>query len=117
MRFTVEDKIRVILKFIHGSQSIDNQIVTAVSCTQKIPELIEDFANESGDVKNLKDQLSSNYLPKIQEKISENVHRLGKFSHRTLTKEEFCGITEGLGFLPLFTRCSSFTRIIFKKKF
>ena len=114
--FTFEDKIRVILKFIHGSQSIDSQIITAVSFTQKIPELIENFANDSGDVRNLKDQLSSSYLPKIQEKIFKNVYRLGQFSHRHLTKEELVAITECLGFPPLSTQCSSFTRIIFKKK-
>ena len=115
--FTFEDKVRVILKFIHGSQSIDSQIVTAVSFTQKIPELIENFVfNESDGVENLKDQLSSRYLPKIQEKVSENVYRLGQFSHRNLSKEELVGIKEFMGFPPLSSQCSSFTKIIFKKK-
>ena len=114
--FTSEDKFRVILKFIHGSHLIHSQTIKAVSFTQKIPELIENFANKSGDVTNLKDQLSSSYLPKIQEKISKNVYRLGQFSHQCLTREELAAITECLGFPPLFTQCSSFTRIIFKKK-
>ena len=90
--FTFEDKIRLILKFIHGSELIDSQIVTAVSFTQKIPELIEDFANENGDIKNLKDQLSSNYLPKSRKRYLKMFIVLESFPIKLLLKRNFVGL-------------------------
>ena len=39
--FSFEDKNGFILKLIHGTQFIDNQILSAVALTQKLPELKE----------------------------------------------------------------------------
>ena len=114
--FTFEDKIRVILKFIHGPQCIDCQIVTAVSFTQKIPELIADYVNEESGAKPLKEQLTSGYLPKIQERIIDGIYRLGTMISCKIFEDEFEAVTSCLGFPPLSMNCQSFTRIIFKNK-
>ena len=37
--FTYEDKNGFVLKLSHGNQSIDNQILSAISLTQELPEL------------------------------------------------------------------------------
>ena len=39
--FSFEDKNGFILRLIHGTQFIDSQILTALSFTQKLPELKE----------------------------------------------------------------------------
>ena len=39
--FAFEDKNGFLLKLIHGTQFIDSQIISAVSITQKLPELHE----------------------------------------------------------------------------
>ena len=114
--FTFEDKIRVILKFIHGSQYIDGQIITAVSFTQKVPELIQDYVDDTCGVKTLKDQLTSAYLPKIQEKLSEHIYRLGALHYNDMIVEEFDALTSYFGCVPLALKCQCFTRIVFKKK-
>ena len=114
--FTFEDSIRVIRKFIHGSQSKDSQIITAVSFTQKVPESIQNYVDDTCGVKTLKDQLTSSYLPKIQEKLSEHIYRLGALYYKDMIVEEFDALTSYFGCVPLTLKCQYFTRIVFKKK-
>jgi len=48
--FSFEDKNGFILKLIHGTQFIDNQIISAVALTQKLPELKEKCVPTGTDI-------------------------------------------------------------------
>ena len=81
--FSFEDRNGFILKLIHGTQFIDSQILSAVSITQKIPELRENCIISGTDLEAIYFSLNSSRKPANMFEISKNVYALGAFYNRT----------------------------------
>ena len=67
--FSFEDKNGFILRLIHGTQFIDSQILTAVSFTQKLPELKEQCISPASEGEKLYDNLLYPNKPKRKQEI------------------------------------------------
>ena len=58
------DEKSFILKFINGTESIDGQIVSAVSFTQKLPEILTKYILSQSEAGELYHYLLRGYIPK-----------------------------------------------------
>ena len=115
--FSFEDKNRVVLNFIHGTQAIASQLIDAVRFTQNIPQIICSELTQLSESfpKSLIDQLATTYpLPKPQERITKNIQRLGACVARCLSQTELDAVEGFLGFYPLSQVCCSFNHILLK---
>lgn len=109
--FSFEDKNGFILKLIHGTQFIDSQILSAVSITQKIPELREKCTTSGTDLEAVYFSLSHPRKPAKMLEISKNVYALGAFYNRTLNAEEYAAFQCYLGLAPPTVVVRAFNRL------
>ncbi|XP_068737234.1 uncharacterized protein [Montipora capricornis] len=109
--FSFEDKNGFILKLIHGTQFIDSQILSAVSITQKIPELRDKCITSGTDLEAVYFTLSHPRKPAKMLEISKNVYALGAFYNRTLGAEEYAAFQRYLGLAPSTVDVRAFNRL------
>ena len=96
--FSFEDKNGFLLKLINGTQFIASQIITAVSITQKIPEIREKCIASGTEEEQLFRKLY--FPPKVQVKheIFPGLGVLGSSYKRLLTDFELNAFEEYLGY-------------------
>ena len=109
--FHFEDKNGFILKFINGTQSIDRQILSAVSFTQTLPEIRAKYILHHSEVDTLYCDLLSGYTPKRTCELAPGVFALGAPYKRDLTDEEFVAVAEVLNCAPNTVLVNSFVRL------
>ena len=109
--FSFEDKNGFILKLIHGTQFIDSQILSAVSITQKIPELREKCITTGTDLEAVYLSLRHPRKPAKMLEISKDVYALGALYNRTLNAEEYAAFQHYLGFAPPTVILRAFNRL------
>ena len=71
--FAFEDKNGFLLKLIHGTQFIDSQIISAVSITQKLPELCEKCIPKGSKIDLLYKDLNRARKSKFRTEILSNL--------------------------------------------
>lgn len=98
--FHFEDKNGFILKFINGTQSIDGQILSAVSFTQMLPEIRTKYILQNSEVDTLYRDLLGGYTPKRTCELAPGVFVLGVPCNRELNDEEFVAVAEVLNCAP-----------------
>ena len=109
--FHFEDKNGFILKFINGTQSIDRQILSAVSFTQKLPEIRTKYIQHHSEVDILYRDLLSGYIPKRTCELAPGVFALGAPFKRQLNDQEFVALAEVLNCAPNTVHVTSFVRL------
>ena len=115
--FSYEDKNRIILSFIHGTQCVASQIINAVAFAQQIPDLLHSyFSGKCQDAIELLQQLNKGYTHVIKEEIVPKIYRLGAYKTRMLLKDEIKAVEDYLGYAVIAVNCRSFTRLLFKGK-
>ena len=72
--FSFEDKNGFILRLIHGTQFIDNQILSAVALIQKLPELKEKCINTGTEIDLLYRDLTRASKSKFRTEILPNIY-------------------------------------------
>lgn len=97
--FAFEDKNGFLLKLIHGTQFIDSQIISAVSITQKLPELREKCIPKGSEIDPLyKDLLSCASKSKFRTEILPNIFVLSATYQVCLGIAEMNALEKYLGF-------------------
>ena len=109
--FSFEDKNGFVLKLIHGTQFIDSQIITAVSFTQKLPELREQCITPGSEEEGLYYELLHPNKPKRKLEILPSVHTLGSFYRKRLDDNEFLALERYFGHAPVTAEVNAFNRI------
>lgn len=109
--FHFEDKNGFILKFINGTQSIDRQILSAVSFTQKLPEISTRYILHHLEADNLYRGLLSGYTPKRSCELAPGIFALGAPHKRELNEEEFLAVAELFQCAPHTVNVTSFVRL------
>jgi len=71
--FAFEDKNGFLLKLIHGTQFLDSQIVSAVSITQKLPELHEKCFSKGSEIDLLYKDLNHTRKSQFRTEILSNI--------------------------------------------
>ena len=112
--FSFEDKNGFILKLIHGTQFIDKQIISAVSITQKLPELREKSFVPGSAAETLYNKLHSPSRPQRGEEILPGVYMIGKEYSKCLNDCEFQALEQFLGYAPFSAQVDAFNRIEFR---
>lgn len=92
--FIFEDNNGFILKFINGTQAIDRQILSAVSFTQKLPEVRAEYILHHSEVDILYHDLLSGYTPKRACELAPGVFALGAPYKHELNDQEFKAVAE-----------------------
>ena len=109
--FSFEDKNGFILKLIHGTQFIESQILSAVSITQKIPQLRQKCISAGSDLESVYLSLSHPRKPSKMLEICKDVYALGAVYNRTLNAEEYAAFQRYLGFAPPDVVVRAFNRL------
>ena len=109
--FSFEDKNGFIFKLIHGTQFIESQILSAVSITQKIPELREKCITAGADLESVYLSLTHPRKPSKMLEISKDVYALGAIYNRTLNAKEYAVFQRYLGFAPPGVVVRAFNRL------
>ena len=99
--FSFEDKNGFLLKLIHGSQYIASQIVTAVSITQKIPELRDNYIEVGSGQEELFKKLYFPPKPQVRFEIFPGLGVLGAPFSRNLTNAEMTAFEQYLGYASI----------------
>ena len=115
--FSFEDKNGFILKLIHGTQFIDSQILTAVSFTQKLPELKEQCIAPNTEEETLYYNLLNPNKPKRKLEILPNVYMLGSLYRKRLDDKEFQALESYVGHAPAAAEVNAFNRIETKEAY
>ena len=115
--FSFEDKNGFILKLIHGTQFIDKQIISAVSITQKLPELREKCFVPGSAAETLYNKLHSPSRPQRGEEILPGVYMIGKEYSKCLNNCEFQALEQFLGYAPFSAQVDAFNRIEFRSSY
>lgn len=92
--FIFEDNNGFILKLISGTQAIDRQILSAVSFTQKLPEVRAEYILHHSEVDILYHDLLSGYTPKRACELAPGVFALGAPYKHELNDQEFKAVAE-----------------------
>ena len=74
--FSIEEKNGFILKLIHGTQFIDNQILSAVALCQKLPDLKEKCIPTGSEIDLLYQDLTRASKSKFRTEILPNIHAI-----------------------------------------
>lgn len=117
--FSFEDKNRVVLNFIHGTQSIATQIVEAIFFTHQIPLLLDSEADymKEGTCDALIKRLSSNFsFPKTTGVICTRIKRLGTVKVKLLEGDEMEALENFFGFALTSVHCKVYNRILLNNK-
>lgn len=109
--FAFEDKNGFLLKLIHGTQFIDSQIISAVSVTQKLPELREKCVPEGSEVDLLYKDLSRVSKSKFRTEILPNIYALSATYQVCLATAEMNALENYLGFSCPKERFWAFNRL------
>ena len=115
--FSFEDKNGFILKLFHGTQFIDSQILTAVSFTQKLPELKEQCIAPNTEEETLYYNLLNPNKPKRKLEILPNVYMLGSLYRKRLDDKEFQALESYVGHAPAAAEVNAFNRIETKEAY
>ena len=106
--FHFEDCYGFLLKLIHGSQSVQFQIVSAISMLQGLPLLAENYlksANNAAKRFYAKLKHGSSSADRLYE-IGPDIFKLGAVMMRKFTYDEFCSLS---AYLQVFPETDSFT--------
>ena len=109
--FSFEDKNGFILRLIHGTQFIDSQILTAVSFTQKLPELKEQCITPGSVEEKLYYNLLNPNKPKRKAEILPHCYLLGSLYRKGLSEVEFKALETFIGHAPTTAEVNAFNRI------
>ena len=109
--FSFEDKNGFILRLIHGTQFIDSQILTAVSFTQKLPELKEQCITPGSVEEKLYYNLLNPNKPKRKAEILPHCYLLGSLYRKGLSEMEFKALETFIGHAPTTAEVNAFNRI------
>ena len=109
--FSFEDKNGFLLKLIHGTQFIDNQIISAVSVTQKLPELREQCVPKESEIEHLYKELSCSGKSKFRTEIIPNVYVLSATYQVFLSLTELSALEKYLGYSCPTERFWAFNRV------
>lgn len=109
--FSFEDKNGFILRLIHGTQFIDSQILTAVSFTQKLPELKEQCITPGSLEEKLYYNLLNPNKPKRKSEILPHAYLLGSLYRKSLNEMEFKALEMLIGHAPTTAEVNAFNRI------
>ena len=109
--FSFEDKNGFVLRLIHGTQFIDSQILTAVSFTQKLPELKEQCITPGSIEEKLYYNLLNPHKPKRKSEILPQAYLLGSLYRKRLNNMEFKAIEMFIGHAPTTAEVNAFNRI------
>ena len=109
--FHFEDKNGFILKFINGTQVIDRQILSAISFTQKLPEIQAKYILHHSEVDTLYRDLLSGYTPKPTCELVLGVFALGAPYKRELNDQEFKAVADFFNCAPNTVQVTSFVRL------
>ena len=96
--FAFEDKNGFLLKLIHGTQFIDSQIISAVSITQKLPELREKCVPKGSEIDLLYKDLNRSSKSKYRTEILPNIYALSATYQVCLGIVELNALEKYLGF-------------------
>ena len=109
--FSFEDKNGFILKLIHGTQFIDNQILSAVALTQKLPELKEKCVPSGSEIDLLYQDLTRAKKYKFRTEILPNIHVLSATYQVCLSVTEMNALEKFLGSSCPLDRLWAFNRL------
>ncbi|XP_062566984.1 uncharacterized protein LOC134229281 isoform X2 [Saccostrea cucullata] len=109
--FSFESKNGIILKMIRGSQSIDTQIITAISFIQKLPELKQKCVAENSEVDKLCKAIQEPSLLKRGQKLGKGIYILGAPCNRVLKNVETAALQDYLKHDPACDTYRSFNRV------
>ena len=96
--FTFEDKNGFILKLIHGTQSVNNQIISAVCLTQNLPELRSTCVPADSDIDLLYRELTRNPKSKFRTNIFPNIYIMSATYKRSLSPKELSALETYIGY-------------------
>jgi hypothetical protein len=109
--FSFESKNGIILKMIRGSQSIDTQIITAISFIEKLPELKQKCVEENLEVDKLCKAIQQPSLLKSGQKLGKGKYILGAPCNRVLNNVETAALKDYLKYDPVCDTLRSFNRV------
>lgn len=109
--FSFESKNGIVLKMIRGSQSIDTQIITAISFIQKLPELKQKCVLENSEVDKLCKTIEEPSLLKRGQKLGSGIYILGAPYSRVLTNVETAALQNFLKYDHVCDTFRSFNRV------
>ena len=109
--FAFEDKNGFLLKLIHGTQFIDSQIISAVSITQKLPELCEKCIPKGSEIDLLYKDLNRGRKSKFRTEILPNIYALSATYQVCLEIVEMNALEKYLGFSCPIERFWAFNRL------
>ncbi|XP_028408833.1 uncharacterized protein LOC114531425 [Dendronephthya gigantea] len=95
--FTFEDKNGFILKLIHGTQCIDKQIFSAVTLTQKLPELRRKCLPKDSEMESLYLTLTRSSKSKFRTEILPHIYAISSTYQTVLTDAEFNALSTFMG--------------------
>ena len=109
--FSFETKYCVLLEMIRRSQNIENQIISALSFVQKIPEL-QSKCIMCTEARILCDNMCDSEYVKKGRQIADNMYMLGSVRERSVNRDEFNVLKT---FMPLLCdTVTAFDRICLK---
>lgn len=109
--FSFEDKNGFILKLIHGTQFIDNQILSAVALTQKLPEIKEKCVPSGTDIDLLYQDLSHTSKSKFRTEILPNIYTVSATYQVWLSVSDMKALENYLGSSCPTDRLWAFNRL------
>lgn len=109
--FSFESKNGIVLKMIRGSQSIDTQIITAISFIQKLPELKQKCIVKDSEIDMLCKIIENPSLLKRGQKLDDGIYILGASYGRCLTNNEVGALQQFLKHDPIVNTYTSFNRV------
>ena len=109
--FSFEDKNGFILKLIHGTQFIDNQIPSAVALTQKLPELKEKCVPWGSEIDLLYQDLTRSRKSKFRTEILPNIYVVSATYQLCLSVDEMNALEKFLGSSCPTDRLWAFNRL------
>lgn len=96
---------------IRGSQSIDTQIITAISFIQKLPELKQKCIVKDAEIDMLCKIIENPSLLKRGQKLDDGIYILGASYGRCLTNNEVGALQQFLKHDPIVNTYTSFNRV------
>jgi hypothetical protein len=109
--FSFESKNGIVLKMIRGSQSIDTQIITAISFIQKLPELKQKCIVKDSEIDVLCKSIENPSHLKRGQKLDNGTYILGASYSRYLTNDEVGALQQFLKYDPIVNKFTSFNRV------
>lgn len=95
--FTFENKNGFILRLIHGTQSIDNQILSAVSLAQRLPELKRIYLPNGSEIETIYHELTQSSKSKFRTRILPDIYLISATYQISLSATEINALEKYLG--------------------